>query len=1136
MAMLGVAALAAAAAGALLWLAGTESGTTWLANRLLAAAPTLTIERVRGSLLAGLRLEGVRLTTARDELDIESLALDWNGAALLTGTLAFERAAATRASYRRLPAAPAAGPPPELPWPLRIEQASIAALSVTIAERTLLLDATSFAATYSGGQLELEGLRTNALDAEIAGDATIGLRAGVELAVAAEWSAPLAGAAASGAATLTGTWPTLRVRHEQRAPFAAATDGTLDFAGALRVDLVTEWQALAWPGVTALASPSGRLALTGELGAYRYDGAGMLEVAGRSTAFAVRGTGERLELAIERLELEALADDGALGTLVAAGTVSLTRREADLALTANRLDPKWIAAAWPGRLDGTAILRAGLLPEPHGALETIDLDGTLRGYPVTLRGAAALPDPATLRLDAVRLESDGNHAVLTGTLGRTSIDLAVDAQLQELDLVLPGAQGSVTADLTIDGTWQEPRGNGQLAARMLSFAGVTVERLDASGELGLAPATRVALTIEAAGIERGPVVARQLRIGVDGTAAAHATTIDVTADGWRATLAASGGVAAGVWRGTLDALRIDEQVLGPWRLEAPAALALGRGLVTLTTSCLLHVSRARWCTELDVQGVAEDRLVVSGQNFDLATLRPLLPPALSIDGVYQISGALFDLMGDPRGALALTGGATRARVAFGDEQAFTTELDEVRAGLTLTAGRLELTASVGSSFGGSAEVRALIDDVRAPGSAIDGALRVEWPDLAFIALLSPEIAQVAGTVAIDLAVAGTVAEPTLDGRAEWAGGRIVAPRWGLVIDDIDAAATSNDGRALDFNATARAGDGSLTLTGATALDPDAGWPTRLELRGDAARLVQLSNAEVLATPDLHIEVALPRVTITGAVHVPRASLEVEALPAQAVTPSPDAVVHGGAQRRAAQPLQVRTNVELTLGDDVRYTGLNLDTTVTGQLRLATEPNRSADATGTLRLVGTYDAYGQKLDLQRGQLLFGGPLDDPGLDVRAVRTVDTTEVGVELTGTLKAPRTRIFSSPAMSEADALSYLLFGRPASGEGIGTEETSTLQTAALSLGLQQALPVVQRFGTTLGLDELTVQTTTTDAGALMAGKYLSPKLYIRYSYGLFNRIGGLLLRFKVNERLSIETRSGEHKSMDLLYTVEKD
>ncbi len=171
------------------------------------------------------------------------------------------------------------------------------------------------------------------------------------------------------------------------------------------------------------------------------------------------------------------------------------------------------------------------------------------------------------------------------------------------------------------------------------------------------------------------------------------------------------------------------------------------------------------------------------------------------------------------------------------------------------------------------------------------------------------------------------------------------------------------------------------------------------------------------------------------------------------------------------------------------------------------------------------------------------MDDPGLDVRAIRRLDptatatATAVGVELTGTLRQPRTRIFSIPAMSEADALSYLLFGRPVTASnGMGTDETTTLQTAALSLGLQQALPVVQRFGNTVGLDELTVQSTSSDAGELMAGKYISPKVFIRYSYGLFNRIGGLLLRFDVNDRFSIETRSGEFNSMDFLYTVEKE
>ena len=173
-----------------------------------------------------------------------------------------------------------------------------------------------------------------------------------------------------------------------------------------------------------------------------------------------------------------------------------------------------------------------------------------------------------------------------------------------------------------------------------------------------------------------------------------------------------------------------------------------------------------------------------------------------------------------------------------------------------------------------------------------------------------------------------------------------------------------------------------------------------------------------------------------------------------------------------------------LGDDVHYNGLNLDTRVTGGLRLDADVNRSATASGTLALAGSYNAYGQKLQLERGLLLFNGPLDNPGLDVRAARTIETTvntaepiRVGVELTGTLKAPRTRVISTPAMSEADALSYLLLGRPLTNAA--GSETATLQTAALAMGLQQALPGMQRIGHTLGLDELSLQTTDTDPGA---------------------------------------------------------
>ena len=135
---------------------------------------------------------------------------------------------------------------------------------------------------------------------------------------------------------------------------------------------------------------------------------------------------------------------------------------------------------------------------------------------------------------------------------------------------------------------------------------------------------------------------------------------------------------------------------------------------------------------------------------------------------------------------------------------------------------------------------------------------------------------------------------------------------------------------------------------------------------------------------------------------------------------------------------------------------------------------------------------------------------------------------------------IRSMPAMPIAESRPPIVVGirqtSNATSTGNAARPTRASFRRALSLGLQQALPGIQRVGESIGLDELTIATTELDAGSLMAGKYLSPKVYMSYTYGLFNRLGGFLLRYDINDRFSLETRSGDEKSMDLLYSTEKD
>jgi translocation and assembly module TamB len=60
-------------------------------------------------------------------------------------------------------------------------------------------------------------------------------------------------------------------------------------------------------------------------------------------------------------------------------------------------------------------------------------------------------------------------------------------------------------------------------------------------------------------------------------------------------------------------------------------------------------------------------------------------------------------------------------------------------------------------------------------------------------------------------------------------------------------------------------------------------------------------------------------------------------------------------------------------------------------------------------------------------------------------------------------------------------------------------------------------------------------DATALVAGKQLNSRLHARYAYGVFSRLGTLLLRYKLSRYITLEAGAGEAQSIDILYSAEK-
>ncbi|HKY92238.1 MAG TPA: translocation/assembly module TamB domain-containing protein, partial [Nevskiaceae bacterium] len=233
------------------------------------------------------------------------------------------------------------------------------------------------------------------------------------------------------------------------------------------------------------------------------------------------------------------------------------------------------------------------------------------------------------------------------------------------------------------------------------------------------------------------------------------------------------------------------------------------------------------------------------------------------------------------------------------------------------------------------------------------------------------------------------------------------------------------------------------------------------------------------------------------------------------------------------------NVNLVLGSKVHFEGFGLKTDLTGSVRAIEQPGRPGSGRGEVRLEGgRYKAYGQELEIEQGRLLFnGGPLTEPGLEIRAVRKpTDEIEIGVLVRGTLAKPLFQITSVPPMPRERQLSWLVLGRDLESTGSG-DERAMLANAALSLGLTGTDFIAQNLRGRLGLDEISIGADAgdeADQARFTIGKYLSPKLYVSYGVGIFQPGNVFKLLYDLGHGFKLSTESGVVTGGDLLYTVE--
>nr|WP_306673712.1 translocation/assembly module TamB domain-containing protein [Tahibacter caeni] len=454
--------------------------------------------------------------------------------------------------------------------------------------------------------------------------------------------------------------------------------------------------------------------------------------------------------------------------------------------------------------------------------------------------------------------------------------------------------------------------------------------------------------------------------------------------------------------------------------------------------------------------------------------------------------------------------------------------------------------AVDASFAPEAQ-RVVVQAKLSDGGRIDGQLAITGADqqlsgqiqlglgsLAFVELVSTEVANTKGRVDGNLAFAGTLAAPVVSGRILVDGFATEVPAAGLKLADGKIQIDLDGQQQVTVSGGIASGGGRLEVSGSGGLAADA--PLEIKLAGKDFLAADIPAAHVLISPQLTVRRDAQGLYASGEVGMPKADIDLTKLPGGgAAKRSPDVVVVDAEATESKGALPITADVTLRLGDSVKLKGFGLDGKLDGQLVVVERPGRQTTGRGEIRVGGTYKAYGQDLKIQTGRLLFAGTaIDNPGLDLKAARELKDVTAGLRVQGTAQVPVLTVYSEPAMEQSEALSYLITGRPLSALKSG--EGDLVGAAAQALGSATGDLLAKSIGARLGVDAAVSDNAAIGGAAFTVGKYLSPKLYLSYGVGIFTPGEVITLRYKLSRLWELEAQNATTENRaGLNYRLEK-
>ena len=792
-------------------------------------------------------------------------------------------------------------------------------------------------------------------------------------------------------------------------------------------------------------------------------------------------------------------------------------------------------------------LAGALKPAFNADISLTSHDSTWQAQTASISASAQLTTSALEQL-AFELSVATNKIKGAGNIHAQNTHLSWQADLPDLAALNPSLAGKVSADGIIDGALDKPLLSIKLLGEKLALADdLHINKLTGNAAMINADKGTMTANLAADTVQYGNNAPFNSNITLDGTQANH--TITIKADSKDAQLQGTfkGGLSLDSssnpsalkkqWQGLLQ--QLDLTGLTPIKLKAPAKFSVDTESITLAQA---NLALDHGNINIEQLTLANGKLTSKGTltALSLADLpSSLLPLPSTLQGSPSFSGVW---------ALE-TQNAINAQLSLWREHGdFTLKKpDGSTQPLGLTTAKLELkidnnslriTADLdGKNLGTiNATLASQLTKTETGFSLLNNAplqlsASAQLSTLAWLPMPTNFMdADLDGQIALSVSANGTLAQPNLNGTLNGNNINLNLPSEGIQLNNGKFRAHFENNELKIEQAIWQGGTGSLNADGWLRFEQG---PPKAELSWRADQFGIFSRADRLLVISGTGKTILADnlLSISGNFSVDKGLLEMT----QEDTPtlSDDVIILGETLVKKEPLLQVLLNgLNIKLGDDFTLRGRGLDAKLAGELTLIGRTEYRPYTKGSIAVSkGTFMAYGQILNIERGILNFNGVMDNPGLNIRAMRGSKPVNAGVEITGSAQLPEIKLVSDPNVPDTDKLAWLVLGHGT--EQAGKNDFALLSLAAGALFSQgQSVPLQSQIARAAGLDEFSFAGGDAENASVTLGKRLSSQLYLSYAKSISGLQDIARLTFNLTPRWALRAEAGNESAVDVLYT----